>query len=219
VKDTPKVGLLDIFFIPTFYLQGDKVEQLQRRHKEPNRILVIGTAGSGKSTLANNISNKMHLKRIELDELNWRPNWDNRQISDIEGFKADVSNAIREDDWVATGGYLSVRDLLWERANVIIWLDLPFLTVFMRVVLRSLRRAISGRETFAGCKENFGDLFAIDKPIRWSIHSFHERRASFEKMAKDHRFSDTLIYRCRNPKMVQNCYYALTGSSDIKIAD
>lgn len=195
------------------------MDRLTRRHTEPNRILVIGTAGSGKSTLANNIAQNLHLKKIELDEINWRPNWDNRQISDLDGFKSDVEDAISHNDWVATGGYMSVREMLWARANIIIWLDLPFFTVFWRVVSRSLIRALGGKETFAGCKENLSDILAWDKPIRWSIQSFNERRQSFEKMANSETYKELLIYRCKNTKMVRECYYALTGQREIIISD
>ncbi len=169
------------------------------------RILIIGTAGSGKSTLARSLSNFFQINEIELDEINWLPNWENRQTSDKEGFIKDVALKISTESWVATGGYLSVRDLLWSRANIIIWLDLPYLTVLKRVVLRSLKRAFSKNETFIGCKENWWDLLKWDRPIRWAMYSFFERRKSFEKMAKDEKYNHAKIFRCQNVKMVNDC--------------
>ena len=180
------------------------------RNSKPKRILIIGTAGSGKSTLARNFSQFYNIKEIELDEINWRPQWENRQITDIDGFKSDVKDAICDDDWVATGGYASVRDKLWMRANIIIWLDLPFLTVLSRVLIRSIKRSFGKKETFKGCKENWWDLLKWDRPIRWAIHSFQERRESFETMAKDERFSHAIIYRCKTPQMVNECFNYLT---------
>lgn len=171
----------------------------------PKRILIIGTAGSGKSTLANYLSSFFQIKEIELDEINWRPNWENRQISDKNGFIEDVTNEIAIDNWVATGGYISVRDLMWSRANIIIWLDLPYFTVLNRVIKRSIKRAFSTQETFKGCKENWWDLLAWNRPIRWAMYSFFERRKSFENMANNKEFSHAKIFRCHNAKMVDDC--------------
>ena len=39
------------------------------------RISVVGTSGSGKTTLAVRLAEALGLPRIELDAVNWQPNW------------------------------------------------------------------------------------------------------------------------------------------------
>ena len=39
------------------------------------RINVIGTSGSGKSTFAKELAKQLEINYIEMDALNWLPNW------------------------------------------------------------------------------------------------------------------------------------------------
>lgn len=39
------------------------------------RISVVGTSGSGKTTLARKIAKTYELPHVELDQLQWEPNW------------------------------------------------------------------------------------------------------------------------------------------------
>ena len=40
------------------------------------RINVTGTTGSGKTTAAHLIAGRLGLRRIEIDAMAWRPNWE-----------------------------------------------------------------------------------------------------------------------------------------------
>ena len=44
------------------------------------------------------------------------------------------------DAWVVDGSYRRVHDLIWPRAETIVWLDYPFLTNLVRLARRTLRR-------------------------------------------------------------------------------
>ena len=39
------------------------------------RIVVIGSSGSGKSTLTEKLANKLEIPWVQLDALNWLPDW------------------------------------------------------------------------------------------------------------------------------------------------
>ena len=41
----------------------------------PRRVHVIGTSGSGKTTVAGAIADKLGIRHIELDAINWQPGW------------------------------------------------------------------------------------------------------------------------------------------------
>jgi len=47
------------------------------------------------------------------------------------------------ESWVIDGDYSDVRDIVWSRADTLVWLDLPFLTIFYRILWRTLRRVVT----------------------------------------------------------------------------
>lgn len=101
------------------------------------RIVVIGTTSSGKSTLAERIAGQFNLNYIELDALQWEPGW---QAAPLETFRARVSRAVQAPAWVVAGNYHVVRDLVWQKAEAIIWLDYPFWIIFNQLTWRTFRR-------------------------------------------------------------------------------
>ena len=104
------------------------------------RISIIGTTGSGKSTLAKSLSVRLGLPHTELDDLNWLPNWRERNKDE---FRQLVDQATGETEWVIDGGYSDVRDLVWGRADTLIWLDQSFPRTAWQLIRRTLRRNIS----------------------------------------------------------------------------
>ena len=83
---------------------------------------------------------------IELDALNWGPDW---QPAPIELLRHRVECEIRDGDWIVVGNYNSVRDLVWRAADTLVWLDLPFPLVIWRLFWRTLRRSVT-RENLWG---------------------------------------------------------------------
>jgi len=110
------------------------------------RVVVFGTTGSGKSWLAERLAARHDLRLVELDALNWGPDW---QAAPIELLRHRVECEIRDGDWIVVGNYDSVRDLVWPAADTLVWLDLPFPLVIWRLFWRTLRRSVT-RENLCG---------------------------------------------------------------------
>jgi len=101
------------------------------------RIVILGNGGSGKSTLARLLGERLNLPMVHLDRLFWEPGW---AEPDAEQFRERVREAVAGDAWVCEGNYARrTFDLRLPRADLVIWLDTPRLTCFMRVLLRLLR--------------------------------------------------------------------------------
>jgi len=64
------------------------------------RINVLGTSDSGKSTFAKSIAQKCNVSYVQLDELQWKPNWE--ESSDEEVFPK-VEKALSSDRWILDG--------------------------------------------------------------------------------------------------------------------
>ena len=106
----------------------------------PRRVHVVGTSGSGKTTVAGAIADKMGIRHIELDAIYWQPGWTELPEEEL---KQRVKEATEDGDWIIDGIYKVVRPLIWDQVDTIVWLDIPFLPVFLRIVWRTIRRIIT----------------------------------------------------------------------------
>ena len=130
------------------------------------RMVIIGVTSSGKYTLAENLARRFGHLCIELDALHWEPNW---QEAPLEVFRMRVKNAIRAEKWVVAGNYHVVRDLIWPQAEMIIWLDYPFLTVLWQLTRRTFLRWWTHEVLWGTNREPFWQHFKL-----WSQESlFH----------------------------------------------
>ncbi|HXA62338.1 MAG TPA: hypothetical protein VNW94_24575 [Streptosporangiaceae bacterium] len=147
------------------------------------RVLVSGISGSGKTTLARRLSSGLGLPRYELDALHHGPGWVKRPE-----FESDVREFSAGTRWVTEDQYFGfLGDLLWERADTVIWLDLPHRTVMQRVVRRSLIRAVGRTELWNGNREGFRDWLDPGHPIRWSWSNYDRRRHKVTERVAGHR--------------------------------
>jgi adenylate kinase family enzyme len=132
------------------------------------RISVTGGSGSGKTTLGRALAKRLGVPFIELDSIFHQPDW---QPLPVEEFRSRVAAAAANDGWVIDGNYSKVRDLVWARADTVIWFDLPRSTVMRQVITRTLRRAITRQELWNGNRERPLSLLRLDPNksiIRWA---------------------------------------------------
>jgi len=114
------------------------------------RVSVIASAGSGKSTMGRLLATKLDVPFVELDAIFHQPQWAELPIQE---FRRRVAEITAFDAWVIDGNYSGVRDLVWQRAEVIAWLDLPRRTLMSRVVRRTIRRALTRERLWNGNTE------------------------------------------------------------------
>src|SRR6059058_6312041 len=84
------------------------------------RILVLGRTGSGKTTLARELAAALGVPHVELDSLYFGPDFTTAPLSVL---RERTSAAIAGERWITDGNKRAVRDLVWPRADTIIWLD------------------------------------------------------------------------------------------------
>jgi adenylate kinase family enzyme len=117
---------------------------------------------------------------VELDSIYHQPGW--TPLRD-EDFQARVVVATEPAAWVVDGNYSVVRDIVWNRADTVVWFDLSYVTVMARTVRRTLRRSITREELWNGNREPLSNLWSL-KPeksiIAWAAtrHGVYRRRYS-----------------------------------------
>ena len=101
------------------------------------RIVILGRTGSGKTTLARELATAIGVPHVELDALYFGPGFSTAPLSVL---RERTSAAIAGDRWVTDGNKSAVRDLVWPRADTVIWLDYPSVVSLWRLGKRALWR-------------------------------------------------------------------------------
>ncbi|RYZ60353.1 MAG: adenylate kinase [Proteobacteria bacterium] len=162
------------------------------------RINVVGTSGSGKSTFAKRLAHALSLPYIEMDALNWGPNW-TEAPEDV--FLSRVRRALIPDAWVLDGNYGQSRAIKWERATTVIWLDYNFFTVIYQVTKRAIIRAVTKQELWPGTGnvETFRKTFLEkDSIILWSLTSYHRNRRNYTAFMQSPDYASIQWIRLRS---------------------
>jgi adenylate kinase family enzyme len=129
-------------------------------------VIIVGATGCGKSTLAEKLAKKINVNFIELDSIYWKPGWVD---PDPEEFRKAVDLATRSPGWVFAGNYGIVRDLVWSRAQALVWLDYPFFLVLGRLLRRIWTRWRSHELLWEQIMSPFGCILSFGQRIHSSI--------------------------------------------------
>lgn len=171
------------------------------------RIVIIGASGSGKTTLARTLSQRLGIAHAELDELHWGPNWTPRP-----NFRDRVRDFVRSDAWVLDGGYSSVRDIVWGRADTIVWLDYPMRLVFTRVLRRTFARWWNRDVLWSGNRERMWvQLTQPDSLLLWVINTWRLRRRDYPRLFRSREFAHATRVRLRSPRAAERWLDSFTA--------
>jgi len=162
-----------------------------------SRIVIVGTTGSGKTTLAKRISESYGIKRIELDAIQWLPNW---QEIDKQEFVRLAALAIEAETWVVDGNYRIVRDLIWTKADAIVWLDYSFPRNFRQLFVRSIRRLLTREELWAGNRESWRLFFSRKSILVWLFQTYWRRKRDYPQLFADPKYSHLKVFRVAHPR-------------------
>lgn len=109
--------------------------------ESPGRILIIGNAGSGKSFLAKAIATQLALPVIDLDTIFWLDGSYTAKRPAGQVWAA-IDRIHEQDRWIVEGVYGSMVERLLDRADLLIWLALPWESCRAAVIDREAQRAI-----------------------------------------------------------------------------
>jgi adenylate kinase family enzyme len=153
-----------------------------------DRVAVVGSSGSGKTWLAARLAVALDLTHVELDAIHHGPGW---TAATAEQMRAELDSRCPADGaWVADGNYESKGgDLVRERADAVIWLDLDRRAVMGQLILRTARRALFRDLLWNGNRESLRDVLSRD-PERsvivwsWTRHATTRARYAAQTDAK-----------------------------------
>ena len=120
------------------------------------RIHIVGGPGSGKTTLARHLAQECSLPLYELDAVAYGHGAGAKRPLDVR--LANVSAVSGQEAWITEGIFLGWTDELSERADAIIWLDLPWRLAAWRIVMRHIQASRVGANQHQGIRRLGGFL-------------------------------------------------------------
>jgi adenylate kinase family enzyme len=99
------------------------------------RIMIVGQPGSGKSTLAQELGGITHLPVVHMDQIHWKSGWVERDKAEKDALCA---KAHAEDKWIFEGGHSATWPERLDRADMLIWLDVPLALRLWRILWRGV---------------------------------------------------------------------------------
>ena len=164
------------------------------------RILILGRTGSGKTTLARELAAAIDVPHVELDALYFGPDLSTVPLSVL---RERTSAAIAGDRWVTDGNKSAVRDLVWPRADTVIWLDYPLVVCLWRLARRAVWRTsvltAQAAETDgkAGLPRQF---LSAAKGVLTALRSHRGQRREYPRMFARQENQHLAVVRLRSPR-------------------
>jgi adenylate kinase family enzyme len=161
------------------------------------RISVVGTSGSGKTTLAKALAQRLDYAHIELDALHWEPGW---QMAPLDLFRTRVAQAVGQPYWVTDGNYSKVRDIVWGRADTVVWFDYPLPLILWRLWWRTLRRTLLRQPLWNENRESFRTTFSRNSVLWWAMATYGRRRREYPELFARPEYARLETVRLRSPR-------------------
>jgi adenylate kinase family enzyme len=162
------------------------------------RVTILASAsGSGKTTFARRLALALDVPHVELDAIHHQPDW--REL-DADEFRRRVAPIVARTGWVIDGVYRGkLGDLTLERADLVIWLDLPRRVWLPRLVLRTLTRVALRQELWNGNRESLRSvLLSRDSLVLFALRNDRRRQHVYPRALAAYR-----VARLRSPREVE----------------
>jgi energy-coupling factor transporter ATP-binding protein EcfA2 len=164
------------------------------------RILILGRTGSGKTTLARELATAIGVPHVELDALYFGPDFSTVPLSVLQ---ERTSAAIAGDHWVTDGNKRAVRDLVWPRADTVIWLDYPFVVSLWRLGKRALWRTsvLKAQAAERGGERGLPRQFLLAAGgVVTALRSHKGQRREYPRMFAAQENQHLAVVRLRSPR-------------------
>ncbi len=123
------------------------------------KIYIIGPSGSGKTTIAKKISEKLEISHTDLDDIFWDNSANSFGIKRDENIRTNMyKDILKKDKWIIEGAYLVWPFEGFNKADVLIFLNIKKSLLTYRIVKRFVKRKLcldnnKKKETIKGLLE------------------------------------------------------------------
>lgn len=147
---------------------------------KPIKIYIVGSVASGKTTVARRLSQRLALPWYELDCIVHCDSEAGRCKRTPEQQAQVIGDIDRQGGWIIEGTYRESCHCLLEKANKIIFLDMPLWKRRLRIFTRFARQQLGIEK----CHYK-SDIKMLKMMYRWT-NDFEKNRVEFEKMLREY---------------------------------
>ena len=167
------------------------------------RIVILGRTGSGKTTLGRELAASIGVPHVELDALYFGPNFSTVPLSLL---RERTSAAIAGHCWVTDGNKSAVRDLVWPRADTVVWLEYPLVVSLWRLGKRALRRTsmLKAQDVEGGHASLPGQLVSGTKGVLTALRSHRGQRREYPLLFAEPQNQHLAVVRLRSPRATRD---------------
>jgi len=190
----------------------------QRLRRDPmhtlagcERIVVVGRTGSGKTTLARHLAAALHVPHVELDSLYFGPQFSTAPLAVL---RERTAAAIAGDRWVTDGNKRAVRDLVWPRADTIVWLDYSLGVSLWRLGRRARWRTAQLTAEAARTGRRAGlprQLLAAATGVLTALRSHAGQRREYTQLFGEPANQHLAVVRLRSPRAAREWLARVTA--------
>lgn len=164
------------------------------------RVALFGPPATGKSTLARWLSTVLNSPHTDLDDILFTP----QGPLPLKEFRRQAFLVTAADGWIVEGNYSKLQDVVWHRADTLIWLDFPLPLILYRIIRRSLRQ-LAGREDSAQARRLTWStaFFARRSLLRTAIRKYRSNRPRYARQMAETAGRGVVVVRLRSPREVQ----------------
>lgn len=169
-----------------------------------HRIVIIGRTGSGKTTLARRLAAALGVPHVELDSLYFGPEF---STAPLEVLRERTIAALAGDRWVTDGNKRAVRDIVWPRADTIVWLDYSLAVSLWRLGKRAIWRTsvIKAQAAEKGGKKGMlKQLMAAARGVITALRSHMGQRREYPRLFALAENQHLAVVRLRSPGEAQH---------------
>ena len=140
--------------------------------------MTASASGSGKSTVGRALAERLDVPYVELDALVHGPNWTETPDDELRRILEPV---LADEGWVIDGGYRrKIGHLVFEQADIVVWIDLPIHVWLPRLIRRTVRRWRHHEELWNGNRESLRDAIGgRDALIPYAVRAHFSRRRRY----------------------------------------
>jgi adenylate kinase family enzyme len=165
-------------------------------------VSIQGISGSGKTTLGAALAGRLGVPHLETDALVHGPEWTETPDDEL---RAAMEEFMRSDGWVIDSDYRrKLGTLVLERADTVVWLDLPLRVCLRRLWGRTIPRIRQRQPLWNGNRESWRAAFVgWESLFVYAIRKHASQRRKLPEMLARPELAHLTVVRLRSPEEVE----------------